>query len=189
VVLTGWRPRRLGLAKAVSRQNGARDEDAARITQEDQAWDQTNDLMAHLASTGQNHCAEVLEPTFFKAAPDAEELIAFFAAKMSSPESHILIASIAAEPAGYVWFDVQDRPDTPLTLPRRRIYIHHLSVQAGARRQSLATMLMKHVEDKALALGIRTIALDTWAANSSARSFFSGRGFEPFNVSLNRQLP
>jgi len=130
-----------------------------------------------------------LEPTFFKAAPDAEELIAFFAAKMSSPESHILIASIAAEPAGYVWFDVQDRPATPLTLPRRRIYIHHLSVQAGARRQGLATMLMKHVEDEALALGIRTIALDTWAANSSARSFFSGRGFEPFNVSLSRQLP
>jgi len=61
VVLTGWRPRRLGPAKAVSRQNGARDEDSARITQEDQAWDQTNDLMAHLASTGQNHCAEVLE--------------------------------------------------------------------------------------------------------------------------------
>jgi len=60
VVLTGWRPRRLGPAKAVSRQNGARDEDSARITQEDQAWDQTNDLMAHLASTGQNHCAEVL---------------------------------------------------------------------------------------------------------------------------------
>jgi len=60
VVLTGWRPRRLGPAKAVSRQNGARDEDSARITQEDQAWDQTNDLMAHLTSTGQNHCAEVL---------------------------------------------------------------------------------------------------------------------------------
>jgi len=53
-------PEAVRSGKGCSRQNGARDEDSARITQEDQAWDQTNDLMAHLASTGQNLCAEVL---------------------------------------------------------------------------------------------------------------------------------
>jgi len=54
-------PEAVRSGKGCSRQNGARDEDSARITQEDQAWDQTNDLMAHLASTGQNLCAEVLD--------------------------------------------------------------------------------------------------------------------------------
>ena len=54
-------PEAVRSGKGCSRQNGARDEGSARITQEDQAWDQTNDLMAHLASTGQNLCAEVLD--------------------------------------------------------------------------------------------------------------------------------
>jgi ribosomal protein S18 acetylase RimI-like enzyme len=128
------------------------------------------------------------EPSFFKSNVDNEEVAAFFAAKLALPENHIRLADNGDGPNGYVWFEVQDRPETPLTLARKRIYVHHLSVQAAARRRGIASALLRQVEAEALALGITTIALDTWAANESARGFFEARGFAPFNFSLGKRL-
>jgi ribosomal protein S18 acetylase RimI-like enzyme len=104
------------------------------------------------------------------------------------PENHIRLADSGEGPNGYVWFEVQDRLETPLTLARKRIYIHHLSVQARARRRGVASALLGQVEAEALIAGITNIALDTWAANGSARSFFEACGFTPFNLSLGKQL-
>ena len=129
-----------------------------------------------------------LEPSFFKADFDGGEVAAFLAAKLALPENHFLLADGGDGPSGYVWFEVQDRPETPLTLARKRIYIHHLSVQANARRHGIASALLRTVEAEALIAGITTIALDTWAANGSARGFFAARGFTPFNLSLGKRL-
>jgi ribosomal protein S18 acetylase RimI-like enzyme len=129
-----------------------------------------------------------LEPAFFKSNFDNEKVASFFAAKLALSENHIRLADSSDGPNGYVWFEVQDRPETPLTLARKRIYIHHLSVQAGARRHGIASALLRQVEAEALIGGITAIALDTWAANESARSFFEARGFTAFNLSLGKQL-
>jgi ribosomal protein S18 acetylase RimI-like enzyme len=129
-----------------------------------------------------------LEPSLFKLDVNNEEVAAFFAAKLALPENHIRLADSGDGPHGYVWFEVQDRLETPLTLARKRIYIHHLSVQAGARRHGLASALLRQVENEALTDGITNIALDTWAANGSARSFFEACGFTPFNFSLGKRL-
>jgi ribosomal protein S18 acetylase RimI-like enzyme len=91
-----------------------------------------------------------LEPFFFKANFDNEEVAAFFAAKLALSENHIRLADSGDGPNGYVWFEVQDCPETPLTLARKRIYIHHLSVQAGARRHGIASALLRQVEAEAL---------------------------------------
>lgn len=145
-------------------------------------------LVARLNHDVQRLHAE-LEPGFFKSAPDNKEVAGVFAARLALPDNHFRIADADGEPTGYIWVEVQDRPETPLTFPRRRIYVHHLSVQAGVRRQGIASALLRHVEEEARARGIADIALDTWAANEPARSFFSARGFAPFNVSLGRRLP
>ena len=129
-----------------------------------------------------------LEPSFFKSNVDSEEVAAFFAAKLALSENHIRLADGGDGPNGYVWFEVQERPETPLTLARKRIYIHHLSVQGRARRHGIASALLRQVEAEALIRGITSIALDTWAANGSARSFFEARGFTPFNLSLGKRL-
>ena len=130
-----------------------------------------------------------LEPGVFKPHADDEEVAAFFAARLALPEHHMRIAEAAEGPKGYIWFEVQERPETPLKLAQKRIYIHHLSVQSDARRQGIASALLNHVTEEAAVRGIASVALDTWAANVSARSFFSARGFEPFNLSLGRRLP
>ena len=59
-----------------------------------------------------------MEPNFFKPDPDAEEVAAFFAKRLALPGNHMRIAD---GPKGYVWFEVQERPEMPLTLARRRI--------------------------------------------------------------------
>jgi len=125
-----------------------------------------------------------LEPSFFKSNFDNEKVASFFAAKLALPENHIRLADGDDGPNGYVWFEVQDRPETPLTLARKRVYIHHLSVQAGARRHGIASALLRQVEAEELIGGITTITLDTWAANGPARRFFEACGFAAFNLSL-----
>jgi ribosomal protein S18 acetylase RimI-like enzyme len=129
-----------------------------------------------------------LEPSFFKSNADNEDVAAFFAEKLALPENHIRLADSGNGPNGYVWFELQDRPETPLTLARKRFYIHHLSVQPRVRRQGIASALLRQVEAEALTAGITNIALDTWAANGSARSFFEAWGFAPFNLSFGKQL-
>jgi ribosomal protein S18 acetylase RimI-like enzyme len=129
-----------------------------------------------------------LEPSFFKSNSDNDEVAAFFASKLALSENQIQLAEVSDGPNGYVWFEVQNRPETPLTLARKRIYIHHLSVQASARRHGVASALLRHVEAEALVIGVTDIALDTWAANGSARSFFEARGFTPFNLSLGKRV-
>ena len=145
-------------------------------------------LLATLNRDVQRLHAE-LDPGFFKPHPDDKEVAAFFADRIALPENHLLIAGADDGPKGYVWFEVQERPETPLTLARRRIYVHHLSVQASARGQGVASALLNRVEEEALARGIADVALTTWAANASACSFFSARGFAPFNVAFGKRLP
>lgn len=129
-----------------------------------------------------------MEPGVFKADTDDAEVAAFFAARLARPEDHLRIFENADGPVGYVWFEVQERAETPLTLARRRIYVHHLSVREDARRRGIASALMDHVEGEALARGIVNIALDTWAANAAAQGFFASRGFVPFNILLGKRL-
>lgn len=128
-----------------------------------------------------------LEPTFFKANTDDSEIGALFAAKLAVAEHQIRLAEIGTEPAGYVWFEVQDRPETPFQLPRKRIYIHHLTVQKTARRSGVGSALLGKIQTEALTAGIKNIALDTWATNEAARRFFEAEGFSPFNLVLGKR--
>jgi ribosomal protein S18 acetylase RimI-like enzyme len=129
-----------------------------------------------------------LEPTFFKTDTSHAEVAAFFAAKLSAAGHEIQLAEIGGTPVGYVWFEVQDRPETAFQLARKRIYIHHLSVTKTARRTGVGSALLNAIQTAAMGAGITSIALDTWAANSHALRFFEVHGFAPFNLVLGKRL-
>jgi GNAT superfamily N-acetyltransferase len=131
-------------------------------------------------------CEEVQQLHVNLEPPD--EISAFFTAKLSIAGHEIRLAEIDGLPAGYIWFEVQDRPETPFQLARKRIYIHHLSVSKIARRIGVGSALLERIQTEALAAGITSIALDTWAANLTARRFFEVRGFWPFNLVLGKRL-
>jgi ribosomal protein S18 acetylase RimI-like enzyme len=129
-----------------------------------------------------------LYPGDFKSVPDPSAVREFFAARLAGSKSAIGIAEADHVPVGYVWFEVQVRPETPFTLPRHRIYVHHISVAPDARRRGIAAALMRHVEHRAASEGIHEIALDIWAANLDAQHFFGAQGFATFNVALRKTL-
>jgi ribosomal protein S18 acetylase RimI-like enzyme len=129
-----------------------------------------------------------LYPGDFTPVVEPPAVSAFFAARLASPTSVIGIAQADRVPVGYVWFEVQARPETPFTPPRSRIYVHHIAVAPEARRRGIATALMRYVEHRAASEGIDEIALDTWAANLDAQHFFGSRGFTVFNVVLRKKL-
>lgn len=100
----------------------------------------------------------------------------------------MLIAERPGEAVGYLWFDVQERPPTPFTRARRRLYIQHVAVSEAARRSGVGTALIEAVEAEARARGITRLALDAWSRNTEAQIFIRTRGFQPFNVVLGRDL-
>ena len=129
-----------------------------------------------------------LYPGDFTHAVDPSAVRTFFAARLSSPTSAIGIAEADRIPVGYVWFEVQARPETPFTPPRPRIYVHHIAVAPEARRRGIAAALMRYVEHRAALEGIGEIALDMWAANLDAQHFFGAQGFTVFNMLLRKKL-
>ena len=129
-----------------------------------------------------------LYPSDFKPVADPAAVKALFATHIDAPESGIGIAEIDRAPVGYVFFEVQARPETGFSPARPRMYVHHLSVAAEARRQGVATALMEYIEQRADSDGINEIVLDVWAANLDAQHFFCSQGFVAFNVVLRKKL-
>jgi hypothetical protein len=57
-----------------------------------------------------------LYPGDFKREVDQSAVLTFFAARLADPKSVIAIAEADCVPAGYVWLEVQTRPETRLHL-------------------------------------------------------------------------
>jgi GNAT superfamily N-acetyltransferase len=127
------------------------------------------------------------EPGRFRSDAEFDEVKAFFGELMRAPATFVLIAEID-RPAGYIWFDVQDRPPTPFTYARSRLYIHHVVVRTEARGLGLGSALLHAAEAEARAQGIREVALDTWAFNEDARQFFQATGFEPEQIVMRKDF-
>ena len=144
-------------------------------------------LLIRLNQVVQNVHA-VLYPEDFKEVADPSAVGTFFAERLVDPKCAIGIAEADDVPVGYVWFELQLRPETPFTPSRPRIYVHHVSVAPEARRRGIATALLHFVEQRAACENIREIALDTWAANLDAQHFFGSQGFTSLRMGLRKRL-
>jgi ribosomal protein S18 acetylase RimI-like enzyme len=148
-----------------------------------------NDLDALVALNAQVQKLHArLEPSHFRAVTDEAEIRTFFSGKLGSPRNSILLAFDQAQPVGYLWFEIQNRAQTVFTYATRRIYVHHIAVDASARRRGAASALLSRVEDKARSEGICRIVLDAWAANHDAQHFFFSKGFAPFNLVFGKSI-
>jgi ribosomal protein S18 acetylase RimI-like enzyme len=64
------------------------------------------------------------------------------------------------------------------------VYLHHISVKPGHRRNGVGSALMGAVRDAATKAGIAPIVLDVWNFNEEARAFFRRRGFAAYSEKL-----
>jgi ribosomal protein S18 acetylase RimI-like enzyme len=129
-----------------------------------------------------------MEPAHFKAEVEDRDVRAFFADRLRIRRNRFSLAEAGGRPAGYVWFETQDLPESPFAFPQRRLYVHHIGVGASVRRQGVASALLRHVEAEAAAAGIACIVLSVWASNEHARTFFSAQGFAPLNLLLTKTV-
>ena len=141
------------------------------------------DTLARLNQIVQSVHAE-LYPDDFHATADVNGVKALFAPRLAN----IAIAEIDGEAVGYIWCEVQTRPESPFTPAFRRLYVHHLSVLPDARRRGVAAALMAHADAHAEGEELDEIALSHWAANTSAQQFFAAQGFAPYQLLLRKKL-
>ena len=96
---------------------------------------------------------------------------------MDEPGNLVFIAEVESAPAGYVYAEIIDRPETSFNYAYQMIYIHHISVRSALRRQGVGRALLEAVQAEASKRDIHMISLDVWTFNDAARAFFSRSGF------------
>jgi len=96
---------------------------------------------------------------------------------MDEPGNLVFIAEVESVPAGYVYAEIIDRPETSFNYAYQMIYIHHISVRSALRRQGVGRALLEAVQAEASKRDIQMISLDVWTFNDGARAFFSRSGF------------
>src|ERR1700683_5203132 len=117
-------------------------------------------------------------PADFKSLTDEGEVRDFFASVMRQTDHIILLAQVVDAVGGYARFEIQDRPQTPFTWAKKRVFLHHICVDSGHRRLGVGSALMTRVEERAFAAGIGEVALDMWPLNDTAQAFFKSLGLK-----------
>jgi len=130
----------------------------------------------------QRQHAEAL-PWLFKIPTDSRPSIDAFSAILKAPDSLVLLAE-AAEPAGYLHAQFQNRPENWVHLSSRVLYIHHLVIGPKFRRQGVGALLLSSAMEAARSKNISRVELDVWAFNNEARRFYQKHGFEVFNEKM-----
>jgi ribosomal protein S18 acetylase RimI-like enzyme len=129
-----------------------------------------------------------MSPDIFRADWEAAAFEEFWRKRLNEQADTVALAMLNGVPVGYIWFQVQDRPQDAFRLPQRRMYIHHIAVKDKVRRSGIGTQLLEHAEAEAQRLSISDIVLDVWASNSTSHAFFNSRGYCPVNLVLKKTV-
>ncbi len=121
--------------------------------------------------------------------PSREAVAAWLSERLVQEGWRALVAESDGRCTGYVLFELIDHPVGTFTAAMRALYIHQIGVDPGVRRRGIGRALVRAVEREAAELAVQQVALDTWSFNTSAQAFFTGCGYEVYNVRLRRRLP
>lgn len=143
--------------------------------------------LVRLALQAQTLHAQIA-PADFKALPDEDELRDLFCTLIDRQDTYVAIAETGERTAGFIWFEVQNRPETALTHSRTALFVQQICVSEENRRQRIGAALMRYLENFALRCGAEEIALGTWSGNTAALKFFPALGYETVTA-LMRKIP
>jgi len=116
-------------------------------------------------------------PSLFK--PPSEAAADFFAERLGDSAHVFLLAWRDDEPAGYLFYELRQRPETALTYASRALTICHLAVRSDCRRQGIGRALLAAVEAAAAENSVARIEVDFWDFNEEAQAFYAAHGFAP----------
>jgi ribosomal protein S18 acetylase RimI-like enzyme len=101
--------------------------------------------------------------------------------QLSDSCNYFFIVNLDGEDIGYIFARVEDRPENPYTHAWHYVYIDQISVKPAYQKMGCGKRLIEEVVRLAKEVGADWIALDTWAFNEGAISFFKKQGFVTFN--------
>jgi diamine N-acetyltransferase len=127
-------------------------------------------------------------PRLFKQTSDNPFPREVYDEMMTQPTKYVYLALEGAVPAGYIYAEVLERPETWFRYAHKVVYIQHLAVSQAHQRRGHGARLVQQVIDLAQSLGIQQLELDTWWFNANAREFFKRLGFAELNLRMGREL-
>ncbi len=127
-------------------------------------------------------------PEKFKYPAMDQEVEEFFKGILDSDSDKVIVILKEKKLIGYLWYEIQERPENALKNGLKRFYIHHVGVDKGSRRSGAATALFKWIITKAQAASIDEIGLDTWQLNKEAQIFFEHQGFEQEKIIYSKKI-
>lgn len=90
---------------------------------------------------------------------------------------HLRVAEVAGEVVGFVVFQEEQAPDTPVHMPRRWVLISLIVVGEASRSQGVGTELLRQVQAWARDHDISDIELQVAEFNTSAIAWYEALGF------------
>jgi len=103
---------------------------------------------------------------------------------LAQPNNIVFIAEVDSLAVGYAYAEVIHCAETSFSYADDLVYLHHISVRPSYRKRGLGLALIDAVRSAANERGITALALDVWAFNKEARSFFRRQGFTSYNERL-----
>ena len=121
-------------------------------------------------------------PDLFREEPDRSKLSDFLRDWLSHDDVTALVAFIGGSPVGYLIFEIQERETRPLHRASRRGYLHHVCVDAKARRAGVASRLIDEMKARIRALGVKAVATSYWTFNEPSAALMARAGFVPCKI-------
>ena len=149
----------------------------------------TNDLPDLVRLNDQIQLQHVEQyPSEFKYPVEPHLVSEFFAMLVSSTSNEVIVAFDDENVLGYLWYETQEKAESPFKHAKLRFYIHHVCVDSRVRRGGVASALFDRVEQEARIASIAEIALDTWSMNKEGQDFFARQGFERIRLIYSKKL-
>jgi ribosomal protein S18 acetylase RimI-like enzyme len=133
------------------------------------------ELNPHVQSLHARAC-----PELFRQDPPPEEVAAAFEIMVEDSSALWLLAEID-RPAGYLYAQFRERPESWARPALRVCNISHLAVHPDFRRLGVARGLVSAIVTEADTRGFARIELDVWSFNHGARAALQRLGFAVFN--------
>lgn len=126
-------------------------------------------------------------PDLFRPA-EAGALREFLEARLAVDAIVLIAENRDGRALGYLLAEVAARPESPVQFAHSGLYVHHIAVDAGARRHRVGERLMDEIAERARQASASTIRLDSWSFNDEAHRFVEAQGFAVSRVVFERSV-
>lgn len=133
-----------------------------------------------VAALAEKLCRQHLNyhPIRFTDFPDlSKRLEDLFVEEIPSPVARVLVAELDGDITGYVFLRLE--PDSVVEISDARVWLHDIYVEPDARGRGAGKKLLDAAIAVAREFNSKTLMLQVWPQNRSARDLFQQYGFRP----------